>query len=111
AATFIVAGVPTVSLALTAAEFQSGDHLLLVTNSGAKMTSVILTANPAVSGATVKFTFAATSASGANANDTLQIANASNSKLGKQFCGSDWIIRLARITYQVCAGPNSPAGC
>jgi hypothetical protein len=31
--------------------------------------------------------------------------------LGDTFCSTDWIIKLAPITYQVCSGPGSPSGC
>jgi prepilin-type N-terminal cleavage/methylation domain-containing protein len=110
----------TWTLANTALEFRSGDQLLFITNSGAKITTAMLTSNATVSGSAVKFTFNATNADGSNslANDPLDItacdgqANcASNNKLGNQFCGKDWIIKLAPITYQVCSGPGSPAGC
>jgi prepilin-type N-terminal cleavage/methylation domain-containing protein len=110
----------TWTLANTALEFRSGDQLLFITNSGARITTAVLTSNATVSGSAVKFKFNATNADGSNslANDPLDItacdgqANcASNNKLGNQFCGNDWIIKLAPITYQVCSGPGSPAGC
>jgi prepilin-type N-terminal cleavage/methylation domain-containing protein len=110
----------TWSLANTALEFRAGDQLLFITNSGARITTAVLTANAAASSTAVRFTFNATNADGSNslANDPLDItacdgqANcANNNKLGNQFCGNDWIIKLAPITYQVCSGPGSPAGC
>ena len=112
----------TWTLANTAAEFKSGDQLLFVTNNGKnnKITTVVLTANAVVnnSNTAVKFTFNATNADGSNslANDPLDItacdgqANcAASNQLANppQFCATSWIIKLAPITYLVCAGPGS----
>lgn len=104
----------TLSLAATAASYKVNDQLLLVKNGGAAYTSVVLTAVPTVAGSAVKFTFAATNANGSNAlaNDPLNITACSNvtpcppasvttSKFATSFCGNDWILKLAPITYQV----------
>lgn len=123
AAVVTVNGVATTwTLANTAAEFKQGDQLLFVKTSPGinKITTVVLTANAAVNSTStaVKFTFNATNADGSNslANDPLDItacdgiANcaASNQLLSPpQFCGTSWIIKLAPITYLVCAGPGS----
>ena len=115
--------------------YKIGDQLLLVTNSGAQYTSVVLTAVPATSGSTLKFIFNATSAptnAAANTyyggattlgpNDPLNIAACSgaatclpttvtlpaNNQLTSTFCGTDYILKLAPISYQVCSGPGSP---
>ena len=119
-------GSPATGLtaAQTAAKFLRGDQLLFLNSSGNKLTSVVLTANAAASGNSVQFTFNATRADGSNtlANDPLDITAchnttpcpASGSGTGKfynQFCGGDFILKLAPITYQVCAGPGSPSPC
>jgi len=118
------------TLAATAAKFSSGDQLLFLTNTGNHITSVVLTANPAVVGSAVKFTFSPTldqTVSGVQykgyntlANDPLDItachgdnpcpaAAQPRGKLGEQFCGPDWILKLAPITYQVdLSTPTDP---
>jgi len=106
------------TLAQTAAHYISGDQLLFLNNTGSKITSVVLTANAAVVGAAVKFTFNATRADGSNslANDPLDITACdgnqpcpAGNKLGVQFCGGDWVLKLAPITYQVdSSNPSDP---
>lgn len=113
------------TLAATANEFKRGDQLLLLNSTGTKLTSVVLTADAAVVGSAVKFQFNATHADGTNvmANDPLDITacdstNSGNltpcpiaTKFGTQFCAADYVIKLAPITYQVCAGPGSASPC
>jgi len=120
------------TLATTAALFHTGDQLLLVTASGNQMTSVVLTANAAVVGSAIKFTFSPTLTQtvssvtymGYNsvANDPLDITTCNGDSpcpaaaqpasgqvvggLGEQFCGGDWILKLAPITYQVDTTTN-----
>jgi len=118
AATTIVNGVTTAwTLAQTAAAFSAGDQLLFINNTGTQVTTVKLTANPVVSGTYVKFTFNATNADGSttsSANDPLDIAwcdglsnCANNNTLSAAFLSNGWIIKLAPISYLVCAGPGS----
>lgn len=113
----------TWTLANTAAEFKSGDQLLFMNNAGTLVTSVVLTANAAVSGSAVKFTFKSTNTDGSNilANDPLDITACDgtygtnlgcashNTIIGNppQFCGSDYILKLAPVQYLVCSGPGS----
>ena len=108
------------TLANTAAEFSRGDQLLFLDSTGKFMTSVILTANATVSGSAVKLTFNATNSDGSNsvANDPLDITSCdgtspctANNKLATQFCGNDYVIKLAPISYFVCAGPGSSSSC
>ncbi len=124
-ATTIVNGVTTVwTLAQTAAAFSSGDQLLFLNNTGTQVTTVKLTANAAVSGTYVKFTFNATNADGSttsSANDPLDIAwcdglsncassfGGATSGLSASYLNNGWIIKLAPINYLVCAGPGSNA--
>jgi len=109
------------TLATTAGYYSSGDQLLFLNSTGTQITSVVLTANPTVSGSAVKFTFNATNSDGSNslANDPLDITACGGTPcptslnpppaplpvlatyLGNQYCGSDWIIKLAPIIYQV----------
>lgn len=106
------------TLAQTAAKYTKGDQLLFLNNSGSKITSVVLTSNPAVAGAAVKFTFSPTNADGSNslANDPLDITACdgnqpcpAGNKLGVQYCGTDWMLKLAPITYQVdSSNPSDP---
>jgi prepilin-type N-terminal cleavage/methylation domain-containing protein len=99
------------TLAQTAAKYASGDEVLFLSSNGKKMTSVILTAAPAVSGSAVQFSFNGTHTDGTNtlANDPLDITACDNNtcptpnNFGIQFCGDDWVIKLAPITYQVDA--------
>ena len=111
------------SLATTAAEFKRNDQLLFVNSTGSQLTSVVLTADASVSGSAVKLTFNATNSDGSNsvANDPLDItacdgkspctAAGSSGSLGVQFCAADYVIKLAPISYLVCAGPGSPSPC
>jgi len=108
------------NLTNTAKEFKSGDQVLFVDSTGTFLTSVVLTANGAVSGSAVKLVFNATNSDGSNsvANDPLDITACDGNtpctaagKLGTQFCGNDWIIKLAPISYFVCAGPGSSSSC
>jgi len=102
------------TLAATAAKFNSGDQLLFLQNTGKLVTSVILTRNAQVSGSAVQFTFNATNANGSNssANDPLSITTDGNdtaNDLGTGFCGGDWVLKLAPITYQVdSSNPADP---
>ncbi len=106
----------TLTLAQTVSYYHVGDQLLLVKNGGAAYTSVVLTAVPTVSGSAVLFTFNATNPNGSNAlgpsGDPLNItacsgatpcppASVTTSKFATSFCGNDWILKLAPITYQV----------
>jgi Tfp pilus assembly protein PilW len=105
------------TLAQTAANYAANDQLLFLTANGKSMTSVVLTGAPAVVGSAVKFQFSATNANGTNslANDPLDITACDNNacpspnNFGNQFCGSDWIIKLAPIQYQVdSSNPADP---
>jgi len=100
--------------AQTAANYQQGDQLLLLTGNGKLFTTVVLTQAAQVSGTYVQFTHSATAANGSNtaANDPLGISTDSsdaNNKLASSFCSADWIIKLAPITYSVnAANPADP---
>ncbi|HEV3275872.1 MAG TPA: prepilin-type N-terminal cleavage/methylation domain-containing protein [Terriglobia bacterium] len=109
---------PGHTLAQTAADYETGDQLLFLNNTGSKITSVVLTRNAVVSGSAVQFTFNPTNGDGSNslANDPLDITACdgnqpcpAGNKLGVQFCGGDWALKLAPITYQVdSSNPADP---
>ena len=118
----------TWTLANTAAGYKQGDQLLFMNNAGTLVSTAVLTSAPAVSGSVVKFTFNATNSDGSNtlANDPLDITAcdgnygtglgcATNNKIignPPNFCGTDYILKLAPIIYLVCAGPGSnPTWC
>ena len=132
--------VSGLTLANAAKLFRKNDQLLLLTGNGLKITTVVLTSDAVVEpvvGKSVKLSFNATKEYTVGANkaegyndqtyDPLDIttclgnapcslatgdplANPTD-KLTNSFCGTDWIIKLAPITYIVCAGPGSPAPC
>ncbi|HEY6350652.1 MAG TPA: prepilin-type N-terminal cleavage/methylation domain-containing protein [Candidatus Angelobacter sp.] len=102
--------------ATLAANFRSGDELLLVKSDGSQMTVVILTANGVVNGGMVQLAHSVTNSDGTNTSDPYGIANSTDastlnsngtSKLGTQFCPSDWILKLSVINYSVNAANNA----
>jgi hypothetical protein len=121
------------TLATTAGYYSVGDQLLFLNSTGTQITSVVLTQAPSVYPPTnpvaVQFTFNATNSDGSNslANDPLDITACGGTTcptslnpppsplpvlltyLGDQYCGSDWIIKLAPVIYQVNASnPSDP---
>jgi prepilin-type N-terminal cleavage/methylation domain-containing protein len=121
---------PGLTLAQTAAQYSAGNQLLFLNGSGLRLTTVVLTANATATANAVVFLFQPTTGPnpgppGMNsvANDPLNISThaltatvntpwgTKNSvMLGNQFCGSDWILQLAPITYSVdtSTNPNDP---
>jgi len=110
--------------AALAGDYHNGDQLLLVDAANSKITTILLsglngsggTATTfAANGSTgVKLTFNVTNSDGTNTttNDPLSITTCLvstlpcpaadlNPKLNTSFCYTDWILRLAPITYQV----------
>ncbi len=97
--------------AQTAALFHTGDQLLLVKSDGSQMTTTVLTKDGGVSGSKVQLQHNPTGANGTNGSllDPLGISTNANNKLGTTFCLSDWVLKLAPITYQVdTSSPNNP---
>ena len=104
---------PTTAAQL-AALYTTGNEIMLVNSSGTQMSTVVLTAPGVVNGALVQLTHTATNADGtdpvdmaagglniANLGETNVALNGGASKLGTQFCNTDWAIKLAAITYTV----------
>lgn len=104
--------VGTTTLAQLAADFHTGDQLLLVKSDGSQMTTTILTGDGLVTGGKVKLPHNPTAVDGTNTSsaDPLALSNSADSnKLGVQFCDTDWVLKLAPITYQVDASdPTNP---
>jgi prepilin-type N-terminal cleavage/methylation domain-containing protein len=110
------------SLTATAAKYSVGDQLLFLNGKGSKMTAVVLTQTPTVAnGLAVQFTFNPTNSDGTNTgtnwqtNDPLDIAACNGgpcptpNSFARQYCGGDWILKLAPISYYVNASnPSDP---
>jgi prepilin-type N-terminal cleavage/methylation domain-containing protein len=100
------------TLAQLAADFHTGDQLLLVKSDGSQMTTTTLTSDGQVTGGKVKLAHNPTGADGTNSTtaDPLGLSNTADSnKLGVQFCNTDWVLKLSPITYQVDASdPTDP---
>jgi len=107
-----VTPVGSTTLAQLASDFHSGDQLLIVKSDGSQMTTTVLTSDGAVTGGKVKLAHNPTGADGTNgvSSDPLALTNAADSnKLGTQFCNTDWVLKLAPITYRVDASnPANP---
>jgi Tfp pilus assembly protein PilW len=118
-------GYATAALATAAAaNYKSGDQLLLVKGDGSQYTTIKLTANAATgTGATapntnlfVKLAAAShsttsTTTAGLNtsSNDTYGMTTHSNSMLGEQYCSTDFLLRLTPIQYAVdLTDPTNP---
>ncbi len=104
--------VGATTLAQLAADFHAGDQLLLVKSDGSQMTTTILTGDGQVTGGKVKLPHNPTAVDGTNTgtSDPLALTNSADSnKLGTQFCDTDWVLKLAPITYSVDASdPTDP---
>ena len=97
----------------TALSYKSGDQLILITaGNGALVNTFVLTAPPIVGSNYVAFNHVASAATyftNGLANDPLQFTAVSGlqqsppyaSKLGNQFCGTDWVMKLEPTTYTV----------
>jgi len=104
--------VGATTLSQLAADFHTGDQILLVKSDGSQMTTTILTSDGLISGGKVKLAHNPTGLDGTNTTsaDPLSLTNSADSnKLGTQFCNTDWVLRLAPITYSVDASdPTDP---
>ena len=107
-----VTPVGTTTLSDLAADFHVGDQLLIVKSDGSQMTTTILTSDGQISGGKVKLAHNPTGADGTNDTtmDPLALTNSADSnKLGTQFCTTDWVMKIAPITYSVDASdPTNP---
>jgi hypothetical protein len=112
AGSLFVTPTGTTTLDQLAADFHTGDQILLVKSDGSQINTTILTSDGLVSGGKVKLAHNPTAVDGTNtiANDPLGISNTADAnKLGMQFCSTDWVLKLAPITYSVDASdPTDP---
>jgi len=109
----------------TAAEFQAGDQVLLITTGGAThsitgptggnsanassgtlVNSFVLTGAPTAGGNYVSLPFNAAAAGTLYTGDSLKISDSSSTNLGGAFCGADWVMKLEPTTYKVDATTN-----
>ena len=107
-----VSPIGSTTLSQLASDFHTGDQLLLVKSDGSQMTTTILTSDGQITGGKVKLAHNPTGADGTNdvIGDPLALSNNTDSnKLGTQFCSTDWVLKLAPITYSVDASdPTNP---
>jgi prepilin-type N-terminal cleavage/methylation domain-containing protein len=110
------------TLAQTAANYNTGNQLLFLNGKGSRMAAVILTQAPTVfNSVAVKFTFNPTNPDGTNANSNWQTNDplditacngspcANTSSFQAQYCPGDWILRLNPIIYSVnSSNPSDP---
>jgi prepilin-type N-terminal cleavage/methylation domain-containing protein len=110
--TLFVTPVGATTLSQLAADFHTGDQILVVKSDGSQMTTTILTSDGLISGGKVKLEHNPTGADGTNsiALDPLALTNSADSnKLGTQFCNTDWVLKISPITYSVDASdPTDP---
>lgn len=108
--TLFVTPVGATTLGQLAADFHTGDQILLVKSDGSQMTTTILTSDGLVSGGKVKLEHNPTGIDGTNsvAFDPLALTNSADSnKLGTQFCNTDWVLKISPITYSVDASDST----
>ena len=112
ASSLFITPTGTTTLDQLAADFHAGDQILLVKSDGSQINTTILTSDGAVTGGKVKLAHNPTAVDGTNnlTNDPLGISNTADAnKLGMQFCSTDWVLKLAPITYSVDASdPTDP---
>jgi hypothetical protein len=114
ASSLFITPIGTTTLGQLAADFHSGDEVLLVKSDGSQMTTTVLTSDGQVTGGKVKLAHNPTGANGVNDGsagsntDPLGISSSSdNNKLGDQFCNTDWVLKLAPIRYWVDASDQT----
>ncbi len=103
------------TLAQLAADYKTGDQILFLNSAGTLMTTAILAANGAIDSTNtyVQLTFGKTNTDGSNtsANDNFAIStSADTTGLSVQYGTTDWVLKLAPISYTVntVIDPNSP---
>ncbi len=113
---------------ITAAEFQTGDQVLLITTGGAThsitgptggnsanassgtlVNSFVLSGPPTAGANFVSLPFAPAAAGVLYTNDGLHVSDSSSTNLGGAFCGADWVMKLEPTTYTVnVSNPQDP---
>ena len=101
--------VSPTTLAQLAADYHSGDEVLVVKADGSQMTTAVLSKDGKVAGGKVQLQHNPTAGDGSNSTDPAGITTYANNKLGTQFCSSDWILKMTPITYKVdTSTPSDP---
>ena len=91
---------PTTAAQL-AADYHTGDQVLVVKSDGSGMTSVVLTKDGQVSGNKIQLQHNPTGADGSG-GDPAYITNNPNNKLtGTNYCVTDWVLKIIPTTYKV----------
>lgn len=96
---------PTTNAQL-AADYHTGDQILVIKSDGSQMTSAVLTKDGNVSGGKVQLQHNPTGANGTG-GDPAYITNNANNKLGVNYCASDWVLKIIPITYKVDTSNSS----
>ncbi len=102
---------PGKTAAEAAAYFKEGDQVLFVTSDGSKMATAILSRDGHVTGGKAQIQHNPTAADGTNnpSDDPLGISVNPNNKLGTTFCTTDWVLKIAPISYYIDASdPTDP---
>jgi prepilin-type N-terminal cleavage/methylation domain-containing protein len=112
----------------TAAGFNTGDQVLLITtgggthgvqgptggntstaSSGTLVNSFVLSGPPQVGANFVALPFAPASGGNLWTNDPLSISDSDSTNLGAAFCTADWVMKLEPTTYQIdVSNPQDP---
>jgi prepilin-type N-terminal cleavage/methylation domain-containing protein len=111
AGSLFVTPIGATTLSQLAADFRDGDEILLIKADGSQITTTTLTSDGQVTGGKVKLAHTPhlTPDDGTDPSDPLGIATTANNKLGTQFCPTDWVLKIAPITYKVDASdPTNP---
>jgi type II secretory pathway pseudopilin PulG len=115
-------------LTSTAAEFHTGDQLLLITTGGAThsitgptggnsatassgtlVNSFVLTGAPTKGANYVSLPFTAPPAGTKYTGDSLNISDSASTNLATGFCAADWVMKLEPTTYQIdVSNPQDP---
>lgn len=91
------------TLAQLAADYHTGDQILVVKSDGSQIATAILTHDGQVTGGKVQLQHNPTGSDGTNSSnyDPLGISINASNKLGVTFCNTDWVLKLAPIHYGV----------
>ncbi len=110
----------TIAASTLASAIKDGDELLVLKGDASQLTMVNVVGDASVNGGNVSVPIDPTAGNGTNAADNLHLtdagqmslANASEATgggtpvLGTQFCSTDWVLKLAPITYGVDTTDN-----
>lgn len=106
--TIFASPLGSTTAAQLAADYHNGDEVLLVTANGSQISSAILTQDGSVAGGKVKLQHNGSASNGTFA-DPAGVSTNANNKLGTNFCGTDWVLKMNPISYYVStATPSDP---